>query len=309
MSSSSLSSPLPSPTLSPVGGAPLVLAAATLWGTTGTAAHLAPEAASALSIGAATMGVGGLLTFATAGRSALAVLRGGAEALRCALLGALCVVVYPLAFYTSMAWAGVAVGTVVSIGSAPVVAALLERTLDGARLTGRWLGATACAGAGCLALVAGGPVDGGGDRMAAGVALGLLTGASYAAYACAGARLIRRGHSSRASMGVLFGLAATVLLPVLMATGGPLVGEPRGVAVVAYLAVVPMWLAYALFGAGLARVSASTATTLSLFEPVVAAALGVVVVGERLGGLAWAGVALIVAGLALMTARRRSRAA
>ncbi|WP_078900342.1 DMT family transporter [Streptomyces sp. SBT349] len=289
-------------------GAPLVLAAAALWGTTGTAAHFAPDAASALSIGAATMGVGGLLTFAVAARSALALLRGGGAALWCALLGAACVVVYPLAFYTSMDLAGVAIGTVVSIGTAPVVAAVLERVLDGARLTRRWLAATAAAALGCAALVAAGSSGAGGaagDRVGAGVALALLTGAAYAAYAYAGARLIRRGHSARASMGALFGLGAGVLLPLFVVTGGAVVSEPRGVAVAAYLAVVPMWLAYGLFGAGLARVRVSTATTLTLFEPVVAAVLGVVVIGERLSALAWAGVALIVAGLAVMTVRRR----
>ncbi|MDT0347106.1 DMT family transporter [Streptomyces litchfieldiae] len=304
MSSSVISSPLPA-SAGPRSGAPLVLAASALWGTTGTAASYAPAGASALSIGAATMGVGGLLTLAVAGRSALAVLRGGPEVLRCALLGALGVVVYPLAFYTSMAWAGVAVGTVVSLGCAPVFAALLERLLDGTRLTRRWLAATGCAALGCAALVLTGDGGAGGDRTGPGVALGLVAGAAYAAYAYYGARIIRGGHSSRGSMGALFGLGATVLLPVFAATGGALVGERRGLVVAAYLAVVPMWLAYVLFGAGLARVSVSAATTLSLFEPVVAAALGVVVVGERLGGVAWTGVGLVVVGLLLLTVRRR----
>ncbi len=89
--------------------------------------------------------------------------------------------------------------------------------------------------------------------------------------------------------------------PLFAATGGALVGEPRGLAIAAYLAVVPMWLAYTLFGAGLARVPASAATTLSLFEPVVAAVLGVTVVGEHLGAAAWAGMGLIVLGLLALT--------
>jgi drug/metabolite transporter, DME family len=282
-----------------------VLAASALWGTTGTVASLAPPGASALSIGAATMGLGGLLTLALAGRSAPAVLRGGREVLWCALLGALAVVVYPLAFYTAMDWAGVAVGTVVTIGCSPVFAALLERLLDGTGLSRRWAAATAAAGLGCALLVLTGQGEADGERVAAGVALALLSGAAYAAFAYAGARVIRCGHSSRASMGALFGLGAGVLLPVLAATGGPLFGEGRGLAVAAYLAVVPMCLAYVLFGAGLARVPVSTATTLSLFEPVVAAVLGVAVVGERLGSWAWTGVGLVLLGLLLLTVRRR----
>lgn len=283
-----------------------VLAAAALWGTTGTAASFAPAAASPLSVGAVTMGIGGLLTFLLAGRSALRVLRAGRPVLLWALLGGTAVAAYPLAFYTSMAEAGVATGTVVTIGCSPVFAALLERLLVGVRLTLRWLAATLSAGAGCVLLTLNGEggATAGGD-IPAGVALALLAGASYAVFTCYGARVIRAGHSSRAAMGSLFGLGALVLLPVLAVTGGPLLGEPRGLLVGAYLAVVPMCLAYVLFGAGLARLSAGSATTLSLFEPVVAAVLGVAVVGERLGAWAWTGTGLVLLGLFVLTVAAR----
>lgn len=314
-SSPSPSSPAPSPAV-PDGphtsrgrtgsGTPLILAAATLWGTTGTVASFAPAGASPLAIGAGTMGIGGLLTLALAGRSALAVLRRGPQVLRWALLGALGVVIYPLAFYTSMAWAGVAVGTVVSLGCAPVFAALLERVLDGAVLTRRWVAATGAAAGGCaLLVVAGGHGPSDGARVPAAVALGLLAGAAYAGYAYYAGRLIRHGHSSRAAMGALFGLGAVLLVPLFALTGGELLASDRGLAVVGYLAVIPMCLAYLLFGAGLVRVRASAATVLTLFEPVVAAALGVAVVGERLNPWGWGGVALVVAGLLMLTVRRR----
>lgn len=284
-----------------------VLLAAALWGTTGTAASFAPAAASPLSIGAATMGAGGLLTLLLAGRPALRVLRAGRPTLGWALIGAAAVAVYPLAFYTSMAKAGVATGTVVTIGSSPVFAALLEHVLVGVRLTPRWLAATVCAAGGCVLLTfdsRGGTSAG--DDVPGGVALALLSGASYALFTCYGARMMRTGHSSRAVMGALFGLGALVLLPVLAVTGGPLLSESRGLLVAAYLAVVPMCLAYVLFGAGLARLSAGAATTLSLFEPVVAALLGVAVVGERLGLWAWSGTGLVLLGLLVLTVRGRS---
>jgi DME family drug/metabolite transporter len=294
-----------------------VLGAATLWGTTGTAASFAPAATSPLSTGAATMGIGGLLTFLIAGRSAPRVLRGGRPVLMWALLGGTAVAVYPLAFYSAMDRAGVAAGTVVTIGCSPVFAAVLERLLVGVRLTLRWLAATLAAGTGCalLALTAGGGEAETGHDVPGGVALALLAGASYAVFTCYGARIIRAGHSSRAAMGSLFGLGALVLLPVLALTGGPLLSEPRGLLVTTYLAVVPMCVAYVLFGAGLAHVPAGTATTLTLFEPVVAAVLGVAVVGERLGAWAWTGTALVLLGLLVLTATvrvpvaRRSRAA
>jgi DME family drug/metabolite transporter len=66
-------------------------------------------------------------------------------------------------------------------------------------------------------------------------------------------------------------------------------------------------VAYVLFGAGLARVDAGTATTLTLFEPVVAAVLGVAVVGERLGAWAWTGTGLVLLGLLVLTVPLRLR--
>jgi DME family drug/metabolite transporter len=52
-----------------------IVAACVLWGTTGTAASLMPGTVSPLAIGAATMGIGGLLLFAVNGRVAVGALR------------------------------------------------------------------------------------------------------------------------------------------------------------------------------------------------------------------------------------------
>lgn len=282
-----------------LGPLPVLLAAA-LWGTTGTAASFAPDAASPLSIGAATMGVGGLFLLLIGGRSALAVVRSGGLSL---VVGGLSVAVYPLAFYSSMDLAGVAVGTVVTLGSAPLFAAVLERVADGIRLDLRWAGAASLAVLG-LVLITGG--DSGADSTSTvlGSLLGLLGGAAYVGYSWTATRLMRRGCRSRAVMGALFGTGALVLLPVLAFTGGPLLSSASGLVVAGYLAVVPMCLAYVLFGAGLRRTSTTVATTLSLLEPLVAALLGVLVVGERLGLGAWCGIGLIGVALVLVSLRR-----
>ncbi|MEU5852014.1 DMT family transporter [Saccharopolyspora shandongensis] len=291
----------PAPARSFVAGPLPVLLAAFLWGTTGTAASFAPAAASPLSIGAATMGVGGVLLLVIAGRSALDVLRAGRTGLL--LVGALAVAVYPLAFYSSMALAGVAIGTVITLGSAPVFAAVLERVADGVRLDRRWALAAAVSVLGLLLITVGGEGGVGAD-VVVGALLGLLGGAAYVVYSWAAARIMRGGHGSRAVMGAMFGAGAVVLLPVLAFTGGPLLSSPSGLLVAGYLAVIPMGLAYLLFGAGLRRTSASIATTLSLLEPVVAALLSVLIVGERLGVAAWCGIALIGIGLVLVSTRR-----
>nr|WP_268255287.1 EamA family transporter [Streptomyces roseolilacinus] len=86
--------------------------------------------------------------------------------------------------------------------------------------------------------------------------------------------------------------------PVLRPRPPPRTRGPLG----AYMAPVPVFAGYVLFGWGLAHVPAGTATTLSLLEPAVAAVLAVLVVGERLPAVGWVGIALVVGCLAVLTA-------
>ncbi|MFE4833372.1 DMT family transporter [Arthrobacter sp. NPDC056691] len=293
----------------PLLGAVFVVAASTLWGTTGTVATFAPSV-SPLAIGAVAMGVGGLLQ----ALYALQPIASHWVSLRCrwllVSLGAAAVAVYPLAFYSSMHLSGVALGTVVSIGSAPLASAVIERLADSKELTRRWmLGALiGVAGAGLLCF-AGNSAQRPGAlaeswAVPVGIALGLVAGLTYALYSWAAHRLISVGVSSRASMGAVFGLGGVLLMPVLAVTGRPLLESWSNFTVGAYMALVPMFAGYVLFGWGLARVRASTATGLSLMETVVAAVLAVVVVGERLPVLGWLGVAMVLASLFVLAPRR-----
>lgn len=295
-------------------GSLCVLLASVLWGTTGTAATFAP-AVGPLAIGAAAMGLGGLLQ-ALVAAPRIARETSGLRAQRgVVVLGALAVGAYPLAFYSSMHLAGVAAGTVVSIGSAPLASAVIERVVDKRRLTRRWTTGAALGLTGtvllCLAEAAGadtGPGAHSAQATVLGVALGLVAGFTYALYSWAAHRLMRRGVTSGAAMGTVFGLGGLLLLPVLLATGAPLVDTWSNAAVGVYMALVPMFVGYVLFGWGLAHVPASTATTLSLLEPAVAALLAVLVVGERLPPLGWAGITLVVGCLAVLTTPTRTAA-
>jgi DME family drug/metabolite transporter len=291
-------------------GSVCVLAAALLWGTTGTAAALAPDVGS-LAVGAAAMGVGGLLQAAAALRVLRAHRAGLVAQWRTLAVAAGAVAVYPLAFYSSMRLAGVVVGTVVSIGSGPVAAALIERVVDGQPLSRRWALGTAAGVLGVVALAVSRtgeaqPATGtGGAHPVLGIALGLLAGLTYALYAWGAARTMRRGLPSRPVMGAIFGLGGVLLMPVLLLTGAPIVETGRNLAVVAYLAVVPMFVGYVLFGRGLAAVSATAATTLSLLEPAVAAVIAVLVLHEGLPILGWVGMGILLASLVLVTADSR----
>ena len=128
--------------------------ASLLWGTTGTVATFFPADVSPLAIGACTMGVGGILLFLVSVRPSLGVLRDRA-ARRWVALGAIGVLVYPLAFYSGMNLAGVAVGNVVALGSGPVFAALLEWLWERHPLSARWAVATGLALVGIVLLTLG----------------------------------------------------------------------------------------------------------------------------------------------------------
>lgn len=280
-----------------------ILLAAVLWGTTGTAASSLSGQVSPVTVGAATMGLGGALLFATAPRGAFGVLRDVA-ARRWVLFGAAGVVVYPLAFYSAMQLSGVAIGNVVSLGSAPVFAAVLEWAWERRRVTVRWLLATVVALTGILLLAAApasrpaaaAPPAAG---LAGGIALGLLAGLSYALYTYSARRMLQRVRAPRGVLGAIFGVAALPLILILVAST-PVLPDGPGVLVLTYLILGPMLLAYLLFERGLRRVSSSTATTLTLLEPVVATALAVGIVGERLPPMAWVGIGLILGAVAIL---------
>jgi DME family drug/metabolite transporter len=284
------------------GGAVAILLGAAAWGSTGTAAHFAPAGASSGSVGAARIAVGGvlLLTIAvsTAGsRQAIGrMLAAGAAARAALMLAAAAVAGYQLCFFAAVRMTGVAVGTVVAIGSAPVFAGVLTRLTGGPRPGRRWALATAAAVSGCTVLVTGGRAAG---TDPAGVILALAAGCCYAIYAVAAARLISAGSPEAAVMGLLFGAAAVLLAPVLALSSPGWVLTGRGIAVIGYLGVVTTVLAYLLYGRGLRTVPAPVAVTLGLAEPVVAAILGLAVLGERLSTTALAG--LVLVGLALAT--------
>ena len=104
------------------------------------------------------------------------------------------------------------------------------------------------------------------------------------------------GMSAVGMTGWTFLLAGLTLLPVtLLAEGLPRSVSGREVGGLVYLVLISGVLAYALWFWGLQHLTASSVTFLSLLNPVVAALLGWVVLGQRLNGwqLLGAGVVLV----------------
>jgi DME family drug/metabolite transporter len=284
------------------GGAWLILLSAMLWGTTGTSQALAPTGANPVVIGALRLAVGGAALLALAGaRGRLRI--DGRWPVVPTCWAAVCVAAYQLCFFAAVSRTGVAVGTMVGIGSSPVIAGILAFLVRGERPGRRWFGATVLAIAGCTLLLAtGGAVN----VNPLGILLALGAGTSYAAYTLA-IKILLAGRSPDAVVAVVFSLGALLLAPFLVFAELSWLAGPRGVLVVLHLGLIATALSYRLFARGLETVPVATAVTLSLAEPLTAALLGVVVLGERLTPPALAGICLLFGGLALLAVRPRRR--
>ena len=297
-----------------------VLFAALCFATTGTAQALADVDGSALSIGAARLLLGGGLLGAVA---LLALLRRGRQPSSdrerrdgavpswvIVIVGALGVLAYQPTFFAGTRLNGVAVGTVVALGSAPVFTGILNAVIRRSRPTSRWAVATAIALAGVVLVsgVAGNGSGGSGQQIApVGILASLGAGASYAVYAIASKLLLDRGWSTSASMGAVFGVAAVFSVPVLLSTSLAWLATPPGATLVLWLGVVTIVVAYLLFGWGLKRLAPTTVASLTLAEPLVATLLGLIVLRETLSAPAVVGLIIMAVGLTILTlpARRK----
>lgn len=284
----------------------LILLAASLGGTAGTAQAFAPAGADAVSVGATRIVFGGLMLLAYAALRgelrALSGLRGTRHAVPLLLAAATVVAAYQLCFFSALARTGVAVGTIVTMGSAPVFTGLLTWLTRGGRPAARWYVATVPAVAGCALLTLGGArvgVD------VPGILLALAAGLGYAAYVIISSRMIAATGSVPATMGVVFGGSALVLLPVLVSSHPMWLATPSGALIGTHLAVVTTLIGYLLYGCGLRTTAPPTVATLSLAEPAVATLLGLLVLGERLSATGVAGLALTGASMVVLAVPAR----
>lgn len=288
--------------------------AAALWGTTGTAQALGPEGTQPVTVGALRilLGAMALTLLAVTVRPGSTPAPASAQRVRVpqpvvVLLGGLCVAAYQVCFFEGVARAGVAVGTVVALGTAPLATGLLGLLLA-ERPRRRWAVATAGAVTGVVLLVSG-SAGTGGRIDALGILAAIGAGLSYAGYTVAARTLLLRGVRGLVVMAGLFVTGAILLLPALFSADLAWLRSPAGWAMVLWLGIGATGVSYVLFQHGLARLSASTVATLSLAEPVTATLLGVLVLRESLSLLTGVGIAVVLLSLLLVAApaRRRGR--
>jgi len=278
-----------------------VIAAALLWGTTGTAQTFAPPGFDPQVIGALRLFIGGIALMI------LALKRGELGKLHDwklipVVMAAAFTASYQLCFFAAVAKTGVAVGTIVGIGSAPVAGGLLGLIFRGERPGNRWLVATIFAIIGCSLLSCSGDSSVAIDPL--GILLALGAGASYAAYTLMIKGLLET-HAPNAIMAVVISTGALFLSPALLHIDLAWLLQPRAIGVSLHLGLATMALSYWLFVRGLQSIQVATAVTLSLAEPMTAAILGIVVLGEQLNTQAFLGISFIFSGLIVLMIKKR----
>lgn len=267
-------------------------AAAALFGTTGTAAALGPDDLPAVTAGAWRSLIGGLALVA------VAVHRGEApwrysNRIGWTLVGGGAVAAYHLAFFEAVDRTGVAVGTLVSVGTGPIVAGLIDWVVEGHRPSRNWIAGAATALAGVVLL------SGAGDDVdAVGLAFAVIAGISFPLYGVASQRLME-DRPVVPAMASTFGLGAVLVLPVAVAGWADAFSSVGSVVTILYLGLATLALAYVLWGVGLRDLRLSLVVVVTLLEPAVASVLAVVVLDEAATLSLLVGVLLVGSGVVL----------
>lgn len=279
----------------------LVLAAACLWGTSGTVQALGPEGIAPETVSLIRM-VGGalLIGYGLARRTTVPI--------RTLVGWPLVVAVVAMAgsqplFFTGVARTGVAVGTIVTIGSGPILAGLFGWLVRGEVPGRRWVVATIIGVIGTVLLTSGGEAAG---IDAVGLLFSLGAGVTWAIYLVA-AKDLFASEAPVFVAGVVFAGAAIVLSPFLFVAETGWLASGDGILSALWLGGVSTAFSYVLFATGLKATPVAAAATLTLGEPLTAAILGMTVLAEPARATTIVGIALITLGIAALAFDRPSR--
>lgn len=272
-----------------------VLLAAILWGMTGTAQTFLDKGVSSIAVATIRSAIGGGLLLV-----AVVLLRKisfRTWSWKWTILAAASIALFQGLFFTSIRLTGVAIGTVVTIGSAPMFSGMLEWLFWKTRPSKIWGIATIMTIAGCILLF----INSGDSAIhLGGIGLAVCAGISFAVYTNMSKQLMAQQEALPA-VAMTFSICAVLLLPFSISSGFNWLVDMQNLWTMIFMGVMCTSIAYLLFLSGLQKISSSSAVTLSLAEPLTAAMLGVLLVGEHLSTTSWVGVAMLLGGIVVLT--------
>jgi len=284
-----------------------ILAAAVIWGSIGVAGRIAFRAGVSPLETAFFRAAIAFLTIAAAvaasNRSLLRVRRGDLRLF--AAFGVVSIAAFFFVYLYAISRTSVATAAIL-LYTAPVWVIVLSRILFHESLSPGKVLAVVLAVTGCVLVVRG--YDPRSLRLnLPGVFAGLASGFTYGMYSIFGKTALRR-YSPLTTLVYALGVGALVLGGAAWAAGAISAAHPAaGWGAVVYLSLVTTLLAQWLYLSGLGQVEAGRASLVATFEPVVAAILGYVALGERLEGWQILGGFLVLS--AVLTVRRLAQPA
>ena len=273
----------------------LVLFAAICFATTGTSRALGPDSATSLGVAAIRFIVGAIALFAITGLVRKPHVTTATLPLYIWIIAGFGQAMYGATFFAAVHETGVAIGTVVALGSAPILTGVLSAILFRSLPTRTWMLATAVAIAGMSLIVLSGNDT---NVSAIGIMYALGAGLGYALFALASKRIVESGVASDFAMARVFGIAAIMLAPSLLFVNTDWLFTSGGISLGIWLGVITVALAYWAYANGLKNLEPRETTMITLAEPVVATILGALVLDERPAALTWIGIVVVIAALA-----------
>jgi drug/metabolite transporter, DME family len=287
----------------PANGLWLVTGAAILWGTIGVATKgiYAIDSTSSLFINLARMLIATPILLIgcwhVVGRSMFDIRR---RDLLIMIISGASLAVSQAAYFTAIRYIGVTIATLLTLSVTPLMVSFLSVAITRERPTRR-VGIAMI-----LALIGGVLLVGVNEPQAAfvdlpsGALFSMISAGSYAiTIFCA--RFLADGYHPLQVTGVSFAAGTAVLMVINVTNGIVLAHTAQGWMLLVYLGLVPTALAYWLFQRGLLSVSATSASIVSMLEPLVAAVLAWGLFGETLPSTGFAGALLLLLSIMLLS--------
>ncbi len=210
------------------------------------------------------------------------------------------VLLYQLFFFSGVKLTGIAVGTILMLGSSTVFAGILSVLILSEKPERKWYPASFLSVAGCFILIAGGGLE----LDAWGALFAVLSGLSYSLFSVFVKKILAY-YPPLPVTAAVFTISSFLAVPVLFYHPPVWIFSLRGIAIAAYLGLFATAIAYFLYTGGLKYIYASTAVTLSLAEPATASILGIFFIGEKLTLYSISGIIIIFSGLVILSLPQR----
>lgn len=280
----------------------LIMSAAVLWGTVGITTKFiyGLAATNPLSIGFLRLVLSLPVLFAVCWvTQKKRMFKVAVRDLLLMLLVGMMTAVYQVCYFSAIERTGVAVATLVTLCTAPVMVAVISVFVTRQRPSAYVLLSLAGALAGTALLVGfqENTVGNGTDK--SGIILALGSALGYAVVTLITRKLAGRYHPFQ-TIAISFCFGALILFVFASAQGIVLDYPLFGWSLLLYLGAIPTALAYVLFIAGMRYTTATVASISTLLEPLVATILAWLVFDERFSPMGFIGVVLLSGSLALL---------